>query len=89
MEGFAPFAYGCGSKPMGSHFGVGEFTTHSRAYVSGDWDDLDFDPWPYVNAWECSPCCHAQRDLARFGQAEVLCNALWVCIRHLPFSLPF
>ena len=50
------------SKPMGSHFGVGEFTTHCRTYVSGwiglgcslglDWDfhwglnDLDFDPWP-------------------------------------------
>ena len=42
---------GCGSKPMGSHFGVGEFTTHLRTYFSGDWDvhwgyDLDFDPWP-------------------------------------------
>ena len=23
---------GCGSKPMGSHFGVGEFTTHFRTY---------------------------------------------------------
>ena len=29
---------GCGSKPMGSHFGVGEFTTHFRTYFSGDWD---------------------------------------------------
>ena len=25
----------CGSKPMGSHFGVGEFTTHCRTYFSG------------------------------------------------------
>ena len=37
---------------MGSHFGVGEFTTHFRTYVRGDWDahcgyDLDFDPWQY------------------------------------------
>ena len=23
---------------MGSHFGVGEFTTHFRTYSSGDWD---------------------------------------------------
>ena len=44
--------YGYGSKPMGSHFGVGEFTTHFRTYFSGGWDvhwglpDLDFDPWP-------------------------------------------
>ena len=46
---------GCGSKPMGSHFGVGEFTTHFRTYFSGDWDvhwkyDLDFDSWP-SGAW--------------------------------------
>ena len=27
-----------GSKPMGSHFWVGEFTTHSRTDFSGDWD---------------------------------------------------
>ena len=26
------------SKPLGSHFGVGEFTTHFRTYFSGDWD---------------------------------------------------
>ena len=26
------------SKPMGYHFGVGEFTTHFRTYFSGDWD---------------------------------------------------
>ena len=37
---------------MGSHFGVGEFTTHFRTYFSWDWDvhwgyDLDFDPWPF------------------------------------------
>ena len=36
---------------LGSHFGVGEFTTLFRTYLSGDWDvhwrhDLDFDPWP-------------------------------------------
>ena len=23
---------------LGSHFGVGEFTTHVRTYFSGDWD---------------------------------------------------
>ena len=23
---------------MGSHFGVGEFTSHFRTYFSGDWD---------------------------------------------------
>ena len=44
--------YGHGSKPMGSHFGIGEFTTHFRTDFSGDWDvhwgyGLDFDPWPY------------------------------------------
>ena len=44
-------AAGQGSKPMVSHFGVGEFTTHFRTYFSWDWDvhwgyDLDFDPWP-------------------------------------------
>ena len=38
---------------MGSHFGVGDFTTHFGTYLSGDWDvywgyDLDFDPWPSV-----------------------------------------
>ena len=38
---------------LGSHFGVGEFTTHFRTYFSGDWDvhwgyDLDFDPWPFA-----------------------------------------
>ena len=27
---------GRGSTPMGSHFGVGEFTTHFRTYFSGD-----------------------------------------------------
>ena len=32
------FLKGCGSKPMVSHFGVGEFTTHSRTYFSRDWD---------------------------------------------------
>ena len=33
---------------LGSHFGVGEFTTHFRLYFSGDWDVhlgvRDFDP---------------------------------------------
>ena len=28
---------------MGSHFGVGEFTTHFRTYFRGDWDVL----WGY------------------------------------------
>ena len=31
-------SYGCGFRPMGSHFGVGEFTTHFRTYASWDWD---------------------------------------------------
>ena len=40
---------------LGSHFGVGEFTTHFRTNIGGDWDvawghDLDFDPWP--NEWK-------------------------------------
>ena len=31
---------------LGSHCGVGEFTTHFGTYFSGDWGyDLDFDPW--------------------------------------------
>ncbi|CAJ1336208.1 unnamed protein product [Effrenium voratum] len=39
-------AWRIGSKPMGSHFGVGEFTTCFRTYFGGDWDvhwgyDLD------------------------------------------------
>ena len=47
---------GCGVKPvLGSHFGVGEFTTHFRTYFSGDWDvHWGFDPWPCAlggNRW--------------------------------------
>ena len=38
QESRIPSPYGGGSKPMGSHFGVGEFTTHFRTYFSGDWD---------------------------------------------------
>ena len=30
--------YDGGSTPMGSHFGVGEFTNHYKTYFSGDWD---------------------------------------------------
>ena len=35
---------------LGSHVGVGEFTTHVSRDFSGDWDvhwgyDLDFNPW--------------------------------------------
>ena len=30
------WTYGCGSKPMGSHFGVG--APPIRVYFSGDWD---------------------------------------------------
>ena len=38
-DGFAGgVKYGCGSKLMGSHVGVDEFTTHFRTYFSGDWD---------------------------------------------------
>ena len=45
-------SFGCGSKPMGSHFGVGEFTTHFSQFEWLDWDvhwgyDLDFDPLPF------------------------------------------
>ena len=37
---------------LGSHFGVGKFTTHFSLYFSGDWDvhwgyDLDFGLWPH------------------------------------------
>ena len=43
-------SFGCGSKPMGSHFGVGEFTTHFRLDFSGglgcSLGVRDFDPWP-------------------------------------------
>ena len=46
---FIPFLIPCLSHPpknmavvvktvLGSHFGVGEFTTHFRTYFSGDWD---------------------------------------------------
>ena len=47
---------GCGCQNQWvTFFGVGEFTTHFRTYFSGDWDvhwgyDLDFDPWPSVQA---------------------------------------
>ena len=48
--------YGRGSKPMGSHFGLGEFTTHFRTYFSG-WigmftGGMGFGPmaiWVWVN----------------------------------------
>ena len=49
--------HGCGSKPMGSHFGVG--APPILIYFSGDWDvhlgcssgyDLAFDPWPHVQS---------------------------------------
>ena len=39
---------------LGSHFGVGEFTTHFRTYFrGGDYDvhckyDLDLVPWPHA-----------------------------------------
>ena len=45
--------------PMGSRFGIGEFTTHLRTYFSGDWlmftrgYDLAFDPWPCVCVCVC------------------------------------
>ena len=29
------WGHGCGSKPIRSHFGAGEFATHSRTYFSG------------------------------------------------------
>ena len=39
---------------MGSHFGVGEFTTHFRTYFSGDWD-VHWDYWimthGHMNLW--------------------------------------
>ena len=48
---------GRGSKPLGSYFGAGEFTTQFRTYFSGDWDvhwgyDLAFDPWPCREIFE-------------------------------------
>ena len=35
VTGFRPWLR---VKTMGSHFGVGEFTTHFRTHFSGDWD---------------------------------------------------
>ena len=37
---YPPVQHGRGSKPIGSHFGVGEFTTHFRTHFSGDRDVL-------------------------------------------------
>ena len=35
---------------LGSHFGVGEFTTHVRTYFGGDWD----------NHWGCGILTHGR-----------------------------
>ena len=43
------------SKRMGSHFGVGEFTTHFRQFWWGLGCSLGvwaFDPWPFVTGKE-------------------------------------
>ena len=53
------------------HFGVGEFTTHSRTYFSGGWDvhrgyDFDFDPW-----------CILPRDVRTFT-----CQPMWFPVNH-------
>ena len=47
------YIHGCGSKPMGSHFGVFGAPLICLSYFIGDWDvhwgyDLGFDPWPYI-----------------------------------------
>ena len=54
-----------GSKPMGSHFGVGEFTTHFRTCFSGDWDVH----WGYDLGFEC-------RDWAQVVPIEGRCAAV-------------
>ena len=50
---------------LGSHFGIGEFTTHFRTYFSGDWDvhrghgSSEHAPLPakeffsWLNLWSC------------------------------------
>ena len=39
LSDFAPDSFGCGSEPFGIPLWlVGEFTTHFRTYLSGDWD---------------------------------------------------
>ena len=50
-----PGPCGCGSKPMGSHFGVFGAPPILEPILEGDWDvhwgyDLDFDPWPCESA---------------------------------------
>ena len=64
------------SKPMVSHFGVGEFTTHFRTYFWG-WiesdvcwglTDLGFDPWPFdfesLQGSSKDTCCNHLRHVA-------------------------
>ena len=46
-----PHPFGHGSKPMGSHCGLGEFTTHLGEFQRLDWEVRWgspglFDPWP-------------------------------------------
>ena len=82
--GWEPPAYGCGSTPMGSHFGVGEFTTHFRTDFSGDWDvhwgyDLAFDPWPYVKRGACASEGLHQRHVASTQMNELSSRRGWNC----------
>ena len=52
-------SFGCGSKPMGSHFGVGEFATHFRTYFSGGLGCSLGVAWPF-RCVEPEPCSHAE-----------------------------
>ena len=54
LRGSCFLFYGCGSKPMGSHFGAGApiFRTYFSGWIESDVDwgyDSDFDPWPYIS----------------------------------------
>ena len=59
--------FGCGSKSMGSQFGVGKFTTPFRAFFSGwiesdvPWYDLALDPLPFGRLFKAGPSRIANR----------------------------
>ena len=62
VVGLSGHGCGRGSTPMGSHFGVGEFTTHFRTYFSGDWDVH----WGY-GGLTIIAMCQMGKPLARWG----------------------
>ena len=72
-----PSVYGCGSKPMGSHFGDFRCTSHFRfpilvvGLVDVHWgtSDLELDPWRYITPG--SPGAHLDVQFAE----QALCEA--------------